>query len=30
MSNIYKVTLADGTEITGLTLNGNNFISRNS
>lgn len=29
MSNIYKVTLADGTEITGLTLNGNNFISRN-
>lgn len=27
MSNIYKVTLADGTEITGLTLNGNNFIS---
>lgn len=29
MSNIYKVTLADGTEITGLTLNGNNFISGN-
>lgn len=25
---IYKVTLADGTELTGLTLNGNNFISR--
>ena len=25
---IYKVTLADGTELTGLRLNGNNFISR--
>lgn len=25
---IYKVTLADGTKLTGLTLNGNNFISR--
>lgn len=27
MSEIYKITLADGTELTGLTLNGNNFIS---
>ena len=24
---IYKVVLADGTELTGLTCNGNNFIS---
>lgn len=24
---IYKITLADGTEIAGLRLNGNNFIS---
>lgn len=24
----YKVTLSDGTELTGLLLNGNNFISR--
>lgn len=24
---IYKVTLADGTEISGLKMNGNNFIS---
>lgn len=25
---IYKITLADGTEISNLTLNGNNFISQ--
>ena len=24
---IYKITLADGTEIGNLTMNGNNFIS---
>lgn len=24
---IYKVTLADGTELAGLSMNGNNFIS---
>ena len=26
-TNTYKITLADGTEIDNLTLNGNNFIS---
>ena len=26
---IYTVTLADGTELSGLRLNGNNFISEN-
>ena len=25
---IYKITLADGTEIENLTLNGNNFVSK--
>lgn len=25
--NLYKITLADGTEISGLRMNGNNFIS---
>ncbi|MCD8159448.1 MAG: hypothetical protein LUD77_11375 [Clostridiales bacterium] len=24
---VYKITLSDGTEISGLSLNGNNFIS---
>lgn len=24
---IYKITLADGTELTNLTLNGNNYVS---
>lgn len=24
---IYKITLADGTELVGLSMNGNNFIS---
>lgn len=26
--NIYKITLADGSEIENLTLNGDNFISK--
>lgn len=26
--SIYKVTLADGTKLTNLTLNGNNFVSK--
>lgn len=25
--SIYKITLADGTKLNGLTLNGNNFVS---
>ena len=28
--SIYKVTLADGTKLTGLTMNGNNFVSKKS
>lgn len=28
VESIYKITLADGTELTNLILNGNNFISR--
>lgn len=27
---IYKVTLADGTKLTGLIMNGNNFVSKKS
>lgn len=27
-NSVYTVTLADGTELSGLTLNGNNFISQ--
>lgn len=27
---IYKVTLADGMKLTGLTMNGNNFVSKKS